>query len=391
MTDLQTPEETAEANAAQPSPKPEQTGPYRRFTLLPEGVIALQLQETNPLPGPSVARIRKGPHWIAPEFDLIDESLASLGQSAETVQEWVAAWLPAYIHETLPFTKPENDVPEKLQPLLMQVAERGGIAERAKLTLPELTAEDRATLRTKGLRLGPVHIYYHAMLKPAPLTLRALLWATYEDMKHPLPYPRPGVTSYSWPEEVTPDAEVQHWFGYPLYARRGCRVDRIDKIICDVYDTAAKGVFTVKNAWAEWLGCKVDDVCQILEELGHTRIPAPEAVAEEAPAEAPAEGAPAETKVPVIQFRLKSDKPRTERAPRADRGPRKDRDSNKKPREKREGAPSGDNVKKFERKPPYNKEGKKGGKPQGKPERKFGDETPMTASPFANLKDMLKG
>ena len=350
-------------------------GPFRRFTLLPDGIIACQLQESNPLPGPSVARLTAGVHWMTPGFEIIAASLPATGVRPETMQEWLEAWLPSHIHETLPFTKGDENAPEGLRPLLAQVAEAGGIAERVKLTLPELTTEDRAYLRSKGLRLGPVHIYYQAILKPAPLTLRALLWATHQNMNHPLPYPRPGVTSYTWPDDVTPNAEIQHWFGYPLYARRACRVDRIDKIICDVYDSAQKGVFTFKNAWAEWLGCKVEDVCNILVELGHTRIETP--VVE---VSVPAEGEEAaKAPVPLIQFRLKSDRVRTER-PKREFKPKEERKSRPEKNFGKDKEKS--NVKKFDRP-------KKDGKPFEKREKKFGDETPLTASPFANLKDML--
>lgn len=346
------------------TPETKTPQPFRKFTLLPDGVIALQTQESNPLPGPGVARLKAGPHWSRPDFDLLPDSIHAAGQQPADMQSAIQAWLPIYVSETLPFLKSDENAPEIVRPILDAVAEQGGMAERAKLSMPELDAASRFYLRQKGLRLGPVHVYYHALLKPAPLTLRALLWATHQGISHPLPYPRPGVTSYGWPEDVQPDAELQHWFGYPLYARRGCRVDRVDKIVCDAYDTAVKGVFQVKNAWAEWLGCKVEDVCQLLTELGHART---------TPAvETPVEGAEAD-KSPIM-FRLKSDRPQREPQERKERPQR---------REAREPRQEGGKVKPF----------KKGGKkPEGKkPFEKKDKEAPLMASPFAGLKDMMGG
>lgn len=344
-------------------PETEAPQPFRKFSLLPDGVIALQLQENNPLPGPAVARLKAGPHWSRPDFDLLPDSIIGPGLQPAELKSAIQSWLPSYIEETLPFLKRDDAAPDIVKPVLDVVAEQGGIAERAKINMPELDAASRFYLRQKGLRLGPVHLYYHTLLKPAPLTLRALLWATHQNLTHPLPYPRPGVTSYGWPEDVAPNAELQHWFGYPLYARRGCRVDRIDKIVCDVYDSAVKGVFPLKNAWAEWLGCKVEDVCQLLTELGHTRVDSP--AAEPVP-----EG---ETDKTPVNFRLKSDRPQREREERKARPPRREQ------RDKRDGKDG--RVKPF----------KRGKTPEPKVFEKKPKDAPLMASPFAGLKDMMGG
>ncbi len=335
--------------------------PTYRFTILPDGLVAYQSQEGNPLPGPSVARLTKGAHWLLPEYEFIGESLATLKIEEDEMKSRLKSWMKSHIPTMLPFAKVNPDTPATLKPLLEQIADEGGIAERSKLNIPELSSEDRFFLRSQGLRLGPVHIYYHQMLKPAPLTLRALLWATYEGLKHPLPYPRAGVTSYSWPDNVTPDARTQHWFGYPLYGRRACRVDRIDKIICDVYDSATKGSFTVKNTWAEWLGCSVEDVCTILDALGHTRTTPPvnpNAIVEEG------------QEKPSIDYRL-----------RVDKKPFKKDTDFKKP------------IKKFDNstdKKPFKGKPKKRNDQARPPKKKFGTEAPMTNNPFADLKEMIK-
>lgn len=347
-----------------------------RFTLLPDGIVACQTVESNPLPGPAVARLIAGPHWSLPSFALMPDTLTAVTLQPAEIEARLAVWLPAYIMETLPFLSRDEAAPAELVAFLNDVAEQGGIAERAALTMPELTPELRQYLRGKGMRLGPVHIYYQNLLKPAPLILRALLWATHKGLSHPLPYPRAGVTSYTWPAEVVPDAEVQHWFGYPLFARRACRVDRIDKIVCDVYDGAAKGVFTVKNAWAEWLGCKVEEVCDILTELGHVRV------SEKATEEQIALD-PELAKAPII-FRLKSDRPAMERKDRPDRPPREKSDRRDK-RAPRNADAVGDNIK------PFKKNDRKGGGKKTDQDKKprFDKEAPLMASPFAGLKDMI--
>ncbi|MBL2359310.1 hypothetical protein ELJ27_33150, partial [Klebsiella pneumoniae] len=60
-----------------------------------------------------------------------------------------------------------------------QVVESLGVLERAKVMqeMRSLDQDGRGALRRHGVRFGAYHIFLPALLKPAPRTLAAQLWA----------------------------------------------------------------------------------------------------------------------------------------------------------------------------------------------------------------------
>jgi ATP-dependent RNA helicase SUPV3L1/SUV3 len=229
-----------------------------------------------------------------------------------------------------------------------------GILPRAELEefIGKLDAEGRRDLRSRRVRLGPVLVWMPDLNKPAAVRLRALLWILWNDKTLPAHIPADGMVSkVIEPENI--DAVYFRSIGYPVYARRAIRVDMLDRVISAIYDNADKGVFKAKHEMAEWLGCPIAELYEILTAMGHTKVSdpadAPKPVVEDAPAaeavavevsvaEAPAvEAAPAEAvadaaaaaetpAAPVVQvkpelatFRLRRGRAHDEtRAPRAE-------------------------------------------------------------------------
>ena len=63
--------------------------------------------------------------------------------------------------------------------IAFQIGEALGVLERAKVLhdVRSLDQDGRAALRKLGVRFGAYHLYLPALLKPAPRTLAAQLWA----------------------------------------------------------------------------------------------------------------------------------------------------------------------------------------------------------------------
>src|SRR5690606_38305485 len=149
-----------------------------------------------------------------------------------------------------------------------------------------------------------------ALVKPAAIKMRALLWGIWNEK--PLPVVRPADGRVS---EVVDSAAIDRAYyrmiGYPVFGPRAIRMDMLDRVVTDMYDTADKGVFEAKHKYAEWLGCNLDDLHAVLESMGHRRLKeaaAAEMVAAETadgeaprPDEVPAPQPPTETPEPAPQ------------------------------------------------------------------------------------------
>ena len=288
----------------------------KQFRLNDAGEVLFQPDPTNPLPGQPVATLKKGEGLLAPVVVLNDGDVPVALTDAATAQtrlnEWIVAHVNAVLGPLVGLGVDAADVDTPVAHISRRLQTALGILPRAELEefIEKLDSDGRRDLRTRRVRLGPVLVSMPDLNKPAAVRLRALLWTLWNDKPLPAHVPADGMVSkVIEPENI--DAIYFRSIGYPVYARRAIRVDMLDRVISAIYDGADKGVFKAKHEMAEWLGCPIAELYEILTAMGHTKIsdpadaPKAEAKAEEATAaeqsaeadpaaQAPAAEAPAE-------------------------------------------------------------------------------------------------
>jgi ATP-dependent RNA helicase SUPV3L1/SUV3 len=286
----------------------------KQFRLNDAGEVLFQPDPTNPLPGQPVATLKKGEGLLAPAIVLNDGDVPVALTDAATAQtrlnEWIVAHVNAVLGPLVGLGADAADVDTPVAHISRRLQTALGILPRAELEefIEKLDSDGRRDLRTRRVRLGPVLVSMPDLNKPAAVRLRALLWTLWNDKSLPVQVPADGMVSkVIEPENI--DAIYFRSIGYPVYARRAIRVDMLDRVISAIYDNADKGVFKAKHEMAEWLGCPIAELYEILTAMGHSKIsdpadaPKPEVKAEEAPAEEkPAEEAvPAAVEAPAAE------------------------------------------------------------------------------------------
>lgn len=271
-----TPEQPTEAVAAQAG--------GGRYSVADDGQIFFQPQANNPLPGVAVGRVVKGDGLLAPK---------AVADGHDKVQEWLDIHVRTVLEPLFKLKQVEGE--GALTGVAAGIGERLyehlGVIHRSDLEdlISGLDADMRKALRTKGVRLGPVLAFLPALVKPAAIKMRALLWGLWNDKALPVAKPSDGRVS----EVVDPAAIDRNFYrmiGYPVFGPRCIRIDMIDRVVTDIYDTAVQGVFEAKHKYAEWFGSSLDDLYAILESMGHRRLKdAPKAEVAEVAAEGAAE------------------------------------------------------------------------------------------------------
>lgn len=256
------------------------------FTLLETGEITYQPLTGNPLPGTPIAVLAKGGDIYSPELALKEEAEPLKGVEPVAAESRLKSWLGTHINTVLEpltalhATASEESFPASSRPIATAVYESLGVVPREDLSeeTKELVADARRALRQKGVRLGPVLVFMPALGKPAAIRLRALLWALWNDRTLPVTLPRDGsVTEQLTEKEV--DRPLYQAVGYPVFGPRAIRADMLDRIVCEIYDSSAEGTFRAQHKMAEWMGCTIEELYDVLEALGHKKIedaPAPE-------------------------------------------------------------------------------------------------------------------
>lgn len=274
------------------SQSPHTPGSSGRYSLADDGQIFFQPDATNPLPGSFFTKVLPGESMLAPK--------AADAKAQE--------WLDIYVRSTLePLFLLKAEGAGALMGVNKVIGERLyehlGVMHRADLEdqIALLDPDLRKSLRSKGVRLGPVLAFLPALVKPAAIKLRALLWGLWNGKSLPMTRPADGrVSEVIDPETV--DRNFYRMIGYPVFGPRAIRIDMLDRVVTDIYDSAKEGVFEAQNKYAEWLGCNLDGLYAILESMGHRKLKEPAAPAAEivTAAEAAIE-APALEAIPAVE------------------------------------------------------------------------------------------
>ncbi|WP_132254650.1 helicase-related protein, partial [Methylobacterium segetis] len=152
-----------------------------RFAAAADSSLVLSHEGVIRWTGDPVAKLVPGDKLFEPRLRLIaDEQLA--GPARDKVEARLNAWIKAHVVRLLgPLMEIETaaDLVGLAKGIGYQVVEALGVLERSKVTheMRSLDQDGRATLRRHGVRFGAYHIFLPALLKPAPRTLAAQLWA----------------------------------------------------------------------------------------------------------------------------------------------------------------------------------------------------------------------
>ncbi|HJE23446.1 MAG TPA: helicase [Methylorubrum populi] len=168
-------------SAAEKALSGEIEGRAERFASAADASLVLSHDGVIRWTGDPVAKLVPGDKLFEPGLRLVaDDSLA--GASREKVETRLTAWLRAHVVRLLgPLMEIETaaDLTGLARGIGYQVVEALGVLERAKVAheMRTLDQDGRANLRRHGVRFGAYHIFLPALLKPAPRTLAAQLWA----------------------------------------------------------------------------------------------------------------------------------------------------------------------------------------------------------------------
>jgi ATP-dependent RNA helicase SUPV3L1/SUV3 len=288
---------------------------------------------------------------LAPRARVLASDLLS-GQAREDVASRLQKFVDRHIASLLePLIKlNENEALTGIaRGIAFRLVETLGVLPREAVLedVKSLSQEDRATLRSQGVRFGAFHIFTPALLKPAATELRLLLWAlqlkkagTLDLANLPTP-PGQGLTSAVF-DRSTP-VGFYGVCGYRICGNRVVRIDMLERLADLVRDrvfwkprfpdeprpagSVDGGGFTIVADMMSLVGCSGEEFEGILKSLGFRNqkkkikrpvvvVPTPpeppavpevaadvvEPVAVAAPVEAaPVPGAPPAPDVPAIE------------------------------------------------------------------------------------------
>ncbi|WP_043748313.1 helicase-related protein [Methylobacterium nodulans] len=264
-----------------------------RFAAAADAALVLSNDGTIRWTGDPVAKLLPGDKLYAPAFRILaDEQLT--GPARDKVEGRLSAWLKAHIVRLLgPALELETaeDLTGLARGIGFQVSEALGVLERARVLneMRSLDQEGRAALRKRGVRFGAYHIYMPALLKPAPRTLAAQLWALQNGGLDQRGLDEIAHLAGSGRTSMPVDAEIAKGLyraaGFRVCGGRAVRVDILERLADLIRPaiayvpgttpgepppgTADRDGFVATVGMTSLVGCSGEDFASILKSLGY--------------------------------------------------------------------------------------------------------------------------
>ena len=241
------------------------------FALTAEGRILWRDEEVGRLaPGADPADPRAEP--------LSSELLQTAARVA--IRRRLNAWLRAHVAARLrPLERLRRaKLDGAARGIAYQLTETLGTLPRRRIAaqIAALTRPQKAALARLGVRFGRDRVYLPALLKPAAIELRTLLWAIYRDWPLPLSLPPAGRVS------VPLDGAMPDGFydaaGYRVLGPRALRLDIAEKLAYEARKLARQGPFAASTPLLSLAACGAGDFTAILVALGYRAVVAGDSI-----------------------------------------------------------------------------------------------------------------
>lgn len=264
-----------------------------RFSAAADSSLVISNDGTIRWTGEPVAKLEPGDKLFEPQIRLLaDDQLA--GTAREKIEGRLKAWLKAYIVRLLgPAIQLEEatELTGIARGIAFQICESLGVLDRSKVLqeVRGLAQDVRGILRKLGVRFGAYHLYLPALLKPAPRTLAAQLWALRNGGLEQKGIDDIALLASSGRTSIPLDTEISAGLylaaGFRICGVRAVRIDILERLADLIRPaisyrpgvtpgeppagTADENGFVATVAMTSLVGCAGEDFVSILRYLGY--------------------------------------------------------------------------------------------------------------------------
>lgn len=219
--------------------------------------------------GGAVGRLLPGDSALSPRAEVLPGDFLD-GELRDGVRRRLSEFLRVAIARGLQplFRARAADLSGAARGLVFQLGEALGSlpAAAAAGQRAALSGADRQALARLGLRFGTETVYIDALLKSRAAALRGLLWAVWRGEVVP------AVPPLGASRVAAVSAEAYAAMGWRVLGPRVLRVDRVERLAAAARRLARQGPFGATPALAQLAGASLEDLAQMLPELGYRAV-----------------------------------------------------------------------------------------------------------------------
>ncbi|OCW76347.1 helicase [Pelagibacteraceae bacterium GOM-A1] len=220
-----------------------------------------------------IAKMVAGSDYLNPKIDLIiDEMIENDERNKlnEYLQKWIIKKINNELNSLIELKNIKEESPQ-LRALAYRLYENNGVIKRSNISdyLNKINQDDRKKLRKLGVKFGRYHIFLFKLFKPNSVSLRILLWKSYNNKFLNLSPPTFGLNFLNNMKEANKDFMLL--CGFEKFDDIYVRIDILERLFLLIFNSEKDNKKEVKviPEMLNLLGCSKENFNKLLKKMDY--------------------------------------------------------------------------------------------------------------------------
>ncbi len=221
----------------------------------------------------SIAKLIPGSDYLNPKINLIIDDMIEYEEKIK-LNKYLQNWINEKIKfelRSLVDLKNINERNSELRALSYHLYENNGVVKRGNVSkyLEKLNQEERRKLRKIGVKFGRYHIFLYKLFKPSSVSLRIILWKSFNEKNLNLFPPTFGLNFLEEKEKINKDFMLL--CGFEKFDRFFVRIDILERLFILIFNSNKERNNDIKliPEMLNLLGCNKENFLKILHSMGY--------------------------------------------------------------------------------------------------------------------------
>ncbi len=220
-----------------------------------------------------IAKLAKGSDYLNPKIDLIiDEMIENDERNKlnDYLNEWIIKKIENELDSLIKLKNIKEENPE-LRALAYRLYENNGVIKRSSINdyLKKINQDDRKKLRKIGVKFGRFHIFLFKLFKPSSVSLRILLWKSYNNEFLNLSPPTFGLNFLINMKSINKDFMLL--CGFEKFDNIFVRIDILERLFLLIFNSKKNEQKEIKviPEMLNLLGCSKENFKKLLTKMNY--------------------------------------------------------------------------------------------------------------------------
>ncbi len=220
-----------------------------------------------------IAKLTAGSDYLNPKIDLIiDEMIENNERNNlnDYLNKWIIKKIETELNSLIELKNIKENNPE-LRALAYRLYENNGVIKRSSISeyLKKINQDDRKKLRKLGVKFGRYHVFLFKLFKPSSVSLRILLWKSYNNEFLNLSPPTFGLNFLN--NMKTANRDFMLLCGFEKFDDIYVRIDILERLFLLIFNSKKdeKEEVKVVPEMLNLLGCSKENFKKLLKKMDY--------------------------------------------------------------------------------------------------------------------------